>query len=748
RVSLEFSTGDRRYLVERSAAHSAPKARGEGRTEKPPTAAHFRLHGTQREAIASRNSEVTREVEGLVGLSAAQFRQVILLPQGKFAEVLRARAEERETLLKTLFNTEMFERAGQWLEEKARGARSALAEAARGQEVLRQQAAQEWRPYQPAGEEGAVPEDQAALDRLESRIQEIAIAAATTLEQANSRLAGAQQVRQATTLLLDRWTRRDRAASRLMELEGKAEVVKDYRQRLKRAEQAEALRPTLEAERTAQGALSLLQERLQSLLRQVIRARDDAQALPMEVVLLDLQRIPSLEDLNGAANALAGRRAEVVALLKQAREAAAARTKAQSSADGLQQVSRVLAQGQAGIVAKQRERQATLEACTRARTARDQQDGLQRAAEDAEQRALAAEAVRPAQQREQEAIAAHNQAEAKLNQAHAALLELRRRQIQGMAAELAQGLVMGQPCPVCGATTHPAPNPGDGETIGLGQITEAERDVSAASQWVQEMAAARALAQSALQRVREKAGAAAEAPEAARAAAKEAQAALVAAKGLAQELKGLERALAEQDLALVQAQERCQEAKTQIALLQTAGGEAEARALALEADIRQALGDGVDPQGVLEAFEPLERLLKELATSRQAHSLATSRLVEASERLAHELAASSFATGQEVELALKGADATRRQLWAQRIEAYEREVIELRGLLSSADLAGLPQEPPDLAQAEAALEAADAARVRALERLSEARGCQEDLTRLAKEHRAGDVLRSRLQRDA
>ena len=59
----------------------------------------MRLRGQEAEPIASRVMEVGREVERLVGLSAAQFRQVILLPQGRFAEVLRAGAEEREALL-------------------------------------------------------------------------------------------------------------------------------------------------------------------------------------------------------------------------------------------------------------------------------------------------------------------------------------------------------------------------------------------------------------------------------------------------------------------------------------------------------------------------------------------------------------------------------------------------------------------------------------------------------------------------
>ncbi|MGB5239370.1 MAG: SMC family ATPase, partial [Prochlorococcaceae cyanobacterium] len=147
RVSLEFSSGGARYRVERSPAYTAPKTRGEGTTEKAPQAVLFRRVGDEWQPIASRTTEVTREVQGLVGLDAAQFRQVILLPQGKFAEVLRARAEEREALLKTLFDTVIYEQAGSWLEERAKTARIEVAEQNRALEVLRHQAAHEWSPY-------------------------------------------------------------------------------------------------------------------------------------------------------------------------------------------------------------------------------------------------------------------------------------------------------------------------------------------------------------------------------------------------------------------------------------------------------------------------------------------------------------------------------------------------------------------------------------------------------------------------
>ncbi|MFI0404130.1 MAG: AAA family ATPase, partial [Cyanobium sp.] len=485
RVWLEFSSGGRRYSVERTPAHSAPKSRGEGTTDKPATAVLFRLEGDEREAIVSRTTEVNREVEGLVGLSADQFRQVILLPQGKFAEVLRARAEEREALLKTLFNTVVFERACHWLEDKAREARIKLAETTRAMEVLRQQAAQEWSPYRGEEEGAEVPADQTELDQLEIRIEVIGTTAAAALQQANTTLEGALRAKEATALLLDRWTRRAMATARLSDLEGKAEVVEKYRQRLKRAERAEALRPSLEARREAQTALATLDLQLQDLLQQANRARDGALGLPMEVLLLDLQRIPSLDDLSGAANALAGRRAEVVVLVKQAQEASLARAKAQESADRLLHISGELAHTQAAMEARQQERQAALESVTQARSARDQLDGLQRAAETAQRQAEAAAAIRSAMQQEQDAIALQEQAEAQHQTSQAALQALRHQQLEGMAAQLAQSLVASAPCPVCGSTQHPFPAQGDGAPIGERQIAEAETMVHAAIQRTQ-----------------------------------------------------------------------------------------------------------------------------------------------------------------------------------------------------------------------------------------------------------------------
>ncbi len=733
RVSLEFSNDGARYRVERSPAHTAPKSRGEGTTEKAPQAVLFRLVGAEWVPIASRTTEVTREVQGLVGLDAAQFRQVILLPQGKFAEVLRARAEEREALLKTLFDTLIYERAGSWLEERAKAARIQVAEQNRALEVLRRQAAHEWSPYAPEPVEA--PNDQEGLDRLVEQIAAVVAGTQSNLKQAVATLESAQTAKAAVEKLADRWDRRRAALSRLTELEAKQEAVAEFRQRLCRAERAETLRPSVDAEQAARGALATLEAGIKAELLGAIRARDAAQALPLSVVLLDLMALPSLEELGRARTDLAARRAELTALASQAVEAQQARARAAAAAALASGAEVWLSQSSSARESLQQAQKAATAAFCKACSARDQLDGLQRAAQDARDRARAVAAVAPALKQENDAITAKARADGRLKQVQAALNDLRRRQIAGMAARLAGSLKAEVPCPVCGSPHHPAPAQPSADAVSDEAITTAEGELTAATTAAKQAAVAVEKAQGERKAVLEKAGAAASDPAAAETTARQTGEALAKGQALAQTVASLEQEISHHERELEVLQSRIQSASTELALQTRVAADETRRAHTLATAIARELGEGVDPQQALKTFEPLEAALEALAGRCQASASATTRLEQASGRLVRDLAGSEFADGQAVMGALKPE--TVRQLWAQRIKAFETEMIELRGLLGSADLADLPQERPDTTAALEAVLAADAARTSAVERNSEACGAQVEIARLTSEHRNG-----------
>src|SRR5205085_9987284 len=60
------------------------------------------------------------------------------------------------------------------------------------------------------------------------------------------------------------------------------------------------------------------------------------------------------------------------------------------------------------------------------------------------------------------------------------LVDVRSRRLDGMAAELAAGLVAGEDCPVCGATEHPRPAAAGGSTGSADDEERARAEVDGA----------------------------------------------------------------------------------------------------------------------------------------------------------------------------------------------------------------------------------------------------------------------------
>ncbi|MCW8335605.1 AAA family ATPase [Vibrio paucivorans] len=122
-VTLEFSLSNKRYRVTRSPEQQAPKARGEGTTTRKHTASLYDVTDYELTAedklITSKTAQVKTEVTELIGLNETQFRQVMVLPQGKFRELLLASSKEREAIFGQLFQTDIYKKIEFALKDKA-----------------------------------------------------------------------------------------------------------------------------------------------------------------------------------------------------------------------------------------------------------------------------------------------------------------------------------------------------------------------------------------------------------------------------------------------------------------------------------------------------------------------------------------------------------------------------------------------------------------------------------------------------
>ena len=114
-ITLEFSIQGALYRAWFSPKQMIPKRRGDGFTEQTVQSALYQIEfidQTSEDAtLLCESIRKTRpEIEGLIGFNVNQFRQVVMLAQGKFRELLNANSTDREEILKTLVDTKFLSR--------------------------------------------------------------------------------------------------------------------------------------------------------------------------------------------------------------------------------------------------------------------------------------------------------------------------------------------------------------------------------------------------------------------------------------------------------------------------------------------------------------------------------------------------------------------------------------------------------------------------------------------------------------
>ncbi len=123
-VELIFTHKGQEYKVVRSPRYSRPKKRGQGEVVASETAAFYEDGKLPITAL----KEVNQKLNDLMGISYKQFKQIAMIAQGEFLELLLANSKDRVEIFRNLFGTEEQERFQKKLGEKARMAYAALTE--------------------------------------------------------------------------------------------------------------------------------------------------------------------------------------------------------------------------------------------------------------------------------------------------------------------------------------------------------------------------------------------------------------------------------------------------------------------------------------------------------------------------------------------------------------------------------------------------------------------------------------------
>ena len=403
-VELVFSYGGQTYTVRRSPEYERPAKRGGGTTLQR---AEAELHLPDGRLV-TKTREVTGEIVNIIGLDRSQFAQIAMIAQGDFLKLLLADTRSRQEIFRKLFPT----RGYMVFQEKVKSESGALqreCEAARAsvKQYIDGVLCPQEDPMYPQWERawaGELPiqETVELLEALLEQDRERDTQCSEELEQLDGEL-------NAVTTLLAKAEELEKAKSQLEEALARRETCKaqwEAAQQQLEAQTAQA--PQLDSLRAQLADLEAELPRYQELeqLRQNLTAQ--TQSIRQQSAQLEgqeseqKQREKKLEQGRQERAGLEEAGAQRERLLGQ-------QTRAQEQSQQLEELNTLLA------------------GC---RQARVNLEGAQKRYGVARQKAQAA----------QEDYTGKNQAF-----------------LDEQAGVLAQQLAEGQPCPVCGSLTHPAP---------------------------------------------------------------------------------------------------------------------------------------------------------------------------------------------------------------------------------------------------------------------------------------------------
>jgi exonuclease SbcC len=460
-VQFEATLGGRRMRVTRKPEQERQKLRGHGTTTEQAKVLLEEFTGASWQAVSTRAGEADDEIKDLMGMSADQFFQVVLLPQGQFAQFLHADAVDRAKLLQKLFGTDRFRAVEDWLAGRRRTTARDVETAEQGITTLVAKVTQvAGLADEPAGLDAAWAADLAQLAAAE------AVACASQVRAYRTELDQAQDRQRDAERLADRQRRRSDALRTRDQLALAAAGIEALSRELSAAVRAAEVTPTLaEAERTADALIQARAAQAQAQARDAAAADPDATAAELRAHgqehVTTFGRLEALRSLSEQAAA-------------EDHAAAAARDVAATLAAQVDSVGRPAAAQREQRPGLCRQREAAREAGERLPGVQTEAERYRQAAEDTAKLIQARTDVA----RQSEAYVA-----AKIE--HADLLteaaRLRLARIDGMRAELAAALVDGAPCPVCGSLDHPELCELQGERVTREQEEAADSDAAIAS---------------------------------------------------------------------------------------------------------------------------------------------------------------------------------------------------------------------------------------------------------------------------
>lgn len=469
-VEFVFDIAERRYVVLRRPEQMRLKQRGEGETKNAHEAFLFDATGLEpHELDAERRGKILAEkkvgvvddaIRDMLGYGKEQFRQIVLLPQGRFEKFLSAKTKERVEILNDLFDVSLYRNLADRLKTDAAAAERYVKQE---REVCARRLASEGFESTDALASGI-----GEAEARHAALQEDEMAARTALAAARGALQEARA--------LDAQFAAAHAAREALEVlqaeKGGFDVLAD---RVARTERARALGDVESAlaqaagdVRKAEEALAQAQAKAESAEREAVTAG--------EALQLENARAVEIEDLRREIETFERHTQTLKEAAAVSRELEIALSAERTATEKFDKASKRLAELNDVMHRKSEALKQARQAETRRQEFSARLAALVAELEAAEHFEKVSAGVHGARLEVDKLAAVRAKAAGLLHEARAGFEAAERSLSAAQALHLASKLEPGAPCPVCGSSEHPSPATGAIEHAGRDQAFREARE--------------------------------------------------------------------------------------------------------------------------------------------------------------------------------------------------------------------------------------------------------------------------------
>jgi exonuclease SbcC len=465
-----FDIGERRYVVVRRPDQMRTKTRGDGETRSAHEAYLFDATGMSLETItdAARGKiiaekkvrDVDAAVVEMLGYGSEQFRQIVLLPQGRFEKFLSAKTKERLEILRELFDVSLYQKLMANLksagDEAERQVQDQLALCARQLAVEGFESADALNAGIDAATATCVE-----LRAIENNSKATAAASEKALRQAEA--------------IEEKFKAAETTMERLSLLEVRKAEVEALTEQVRNAERARSLTDVEERVNDTKREVGEAETaRVKAAGASEVAAEEEAKAV--EALQREDERADEVETLRRRSDELE-RYGRILEVATESNQAVETTLREQRDADNaFQAVKSQVAE----LQEKRALKTADLKVAREKETKRVELEGRRA---DLEKRQMAAKAydlavqdVATTQGHVEVQLRKSEVASGRADKAREDLETAEGNLVAAQALHLATRLEAGSPCPVCGATEHPAPSTGEIGSAGLDKAFREARD--------------------------------------------------------------------------------------------------------------------------------------------------------------------------------------------------------------------------------------------------------------------------------